>query len=55
MTEGKREEHPSRKRLEITRVSKDIQREKDRGQEGGTSKKKTVRNQKGGQRHSKAK
>ena len=55
MTEGKREEHPSRKRLDITRVSKDMQKEKDRGQEGGTSKRKTVRNDMGEQGQPKAK
>ena len=55
MTEGRREQHPSKTLLEITRVSKDIQKQNCRGQEGGTSKQKTVRNQKGGQRHSKTK
>ena len=55
MTRGKREEHPSRKRLEITRVSKDMQREKDKKQKGGTSKQKTVRNHEGEQGHPKAK
>ena len=54
MEQGKRKEHPSRKRLEIKRVSKDIQRQNDEGQVGGTSKQKTVRNHKGEQRHSKA-
>ena len=45
MTEG-REEQPNRKRLETTKVSKDIQNKKSRGQEEGTSKQNTVRNQK---------
>ena len=53
MKEGKREEHPSRKLLEITSMSKDIQRQNDTGQEGGTSKQKTVRNHKGEQGHAK--
>ena len=55
MTKAKRKEHPSRKLLEIKRVSKDIQRQNDKGKVGGTYKQNTVRNHKGEQGHSKAK
>ena len=55
MTQGKREEHPSRKPVEITRVSEGMQRQNDKGQEGGTSKQKMLRDHKGEQKHSKAK
>ena len=55
MPEGKREEHPSRKLLEITSMNKETQKQNDRGQEGGTSNQKTVRNHKGEQGHAKGK
>ena len=55
IAERKKEDHPSSKLLETTRVSKDIPKPNDGGQQGGTSKQKTIRHHKGEQGHPKAK